>query len=648
MNSTPYSPPTDRVNDIARLGLLVVGSLMVLYHMLSAQFLLIGSIEQQNVHLVFVFTLVFLSAILKAKTKVGLIYGTVLLLAGFAVTAYVQLNLAYLEELYGFPSAFDTFVGIVIVLLALEGARSAWGWTLPIVAAVFIAYFFLGHLIPGPLHHREFSLGYVTSYLSIGLSGVYGNFLSISANQIFLFVVFGAFLGVMNVTDALNEIGKLAGRQLAGGPGQTAVISSSLVGMVSGASVANVAITGAFTIPYMKRVGYSGALAGGIEATASTGGQLMPPVMGAAAFLMAFFVGVPYAEIMLAGIIPAVLFYLGVMASVQYVSIAEGIKPPQEEIDYALIYRGIPLFVVPIAIITCLLLKGYSANVAAFWAIISAIALSFFRTGPKPDLKEFLDAMAEGASVGARIGISLCVVGLISQSLITTGLGSKIAGLVEVLSAGNLVIALFLTMLVSIILGCGVPPVAAYSLVAIVGVPTLIKMGVPEIPAHFFCFYFAIISAVTPPVALGALAASAISQANYFVTSFKAFKLSLGGFIIPFLMVFNPVMNLRAENWVSAIMSLIAIPLAILSLTMLVYGAQKTRLSSLERLLAAFAMIGLLSFSTFGHNHLVSIGLGTFFFGIAAFFALSVSQARRVAENLKFDSAVDNNMDSER
>ena len=621
----------DAVTRIARQAIIVVGVLMVAYHMLSAQFLLIGSVEQQNIHLAFVFTLVFLSAISTAKQGLRRLINIVLLVAGLGVTAYVGLNLGHLEELYGFPETMDIFVGIVIVMLAMEGTRLAWGWTLPIVAAIFVLYFFLGNYIPGPLFHRAFDFGYVTSYLSIGISGVYGNFLSISANQIFLFVVFGAFLGVMNVTDALNEIGKLAGRRLAGGPGQTAVISSSLVGMVSGASVANVAITGAFTIPYMKRVGYSGALAGGIEATASTGGQLMPPVMGAAAFLMAFFVGVPYSEIMLAGILPAILFYLAVMAAVQYVSVAEGINPPQEEVDFSIIKRGLPLFIIPIAVITALLLMRYSPNIAAFWAIVSAFVLSFFRAGPKPTISEFGKAMVNGAVVGSRIGISLCVVGLISQTLITTGLGAKIAGLVELLSAGNMLIGLLITMIVAIILGCGVPPVAAYSLVAIVGVPTLVKMGVPVISAHFFCFYFAIISAVTPPVALGALAASAISGANYFATSVKAFKLSIAGFIIPYLIVFNPIMNLRSDNVVTTVLSLIAIPIALITMTILIYGVQRVRLSHLDRLLAFISTIAMFAYSTIGHSQWGYLGWLVFLVGLISFIGLNMNQ-RKMAQ----------------
>jgi len=610
---------------------LVVGVAMVLYHMLDAQVLLIGSVEHQIIHLAFVFVMVFLAALRGGARLGGWMIQGALILAGLGVTLFVGLNLEHLEEAFGFPDPDDVIVGVVIIVLALEGTRQAWGWTLPIVASVFILYFLFGHLIPGPLHHKPFAFDYIVSYLSIGLSGVYGTFLSISANQIYLFVVFGALLGVMNVTDSLNEIGKLAGRKLEGGPGQTAVVSSSLVGLVAGASVANVAITGAFTIPYMKRVGYPGALAGGIEATASTGGQLMPPVMGAAAFLMAFFVGVPYAEIMLAGALPALLFYVAVMAVVQYVSIAEGIRPPQEQPDMAMIKRGLPLFVLPLGIITVLLLMRFSPQVAAFWAIIAAIGLSFFRAGPKPRLAEFIRCLADGALIGARIGISLCVVGMISPTLITTGLGAKIAGLVEVLSAGNVLIGLFITMIVSIILGCGVPPVAAYSLVAIVAVPSLVKMGVPTISVHFFCFYFAIISAVTPPVALGALAAAAISNANYFATAMKAFKISIAGFIIPYLIVFSPVLNLRSDDVITTAASLITIPVALLAMTVLIYGVQRVPLDFRERVLALIATAAMFAYATVGHSDWGAAGYAVFATGLAAFALLWMGQRRSAA-----------------
>lgn len=598
---------------------LVMGVAMFLYHMVSTQYLLVGSFEHQNIHLFFALFLTFLNTMRGNKSPWLRAGQSGLLILGVVGTVYVGLNLEHLEEVVGYPEPVDVLIGVILMVLSLEATRQAWGVTLPIVALLFIVYFFFGHLIPGPIHHRAFNFDYVISYLCIGLTGVYGTFLSISANQIFLFVIFGALLGVIKINDFLYEVGKLVGRYLEGGPAQTAVVSSSLVGMVTGAAVANVAITGAFTIPYMKKVGYDPPLAGAIEAVASTGGQLMPPVMGAAAFLMAFFVGVPYTDIMLAGVLPAVLFYLAVFIGVQLVSVASQINAPKEKPDYAVIMRRLPLFVLPVGVIVVLLLLRFSPMMSAFWAILTAVGLAYLRRETRPSPLELAQCLAKGALVGAKIGVSLCVVGMISQTLVTTGLGTKIAGLVEALSGGNTLIALLITMVVSIILGCGVPPVAAYSLVAIVTVPALVKMGVLTISAHFFCFYFSIISAVTPPVALGALAGAGIAGANYFQTARKAFKLSIAGFIIPFLIVYNPILNLRVENWAWAVGSLLAIPIALTMLTVFIYNQGLVKLTRGERMLSLLCCAAMFGYCTFRQFEgipleypLLAAGLGSF------------------------------------
>lgn len=478
---------------------------------------------------------------------------------------------------------------------------SSLGVIIPIVASLFILYFSFGHLILGALHHEPFKWDYIISYLSIGLSGIYGTFLSISANQVFLFVVFGALLEVIKINDFFYEAGKVAGRFLEGGPGQTAVVSSSLVGMVTGAAVANVAITGAFTIPYMKRVGYRPELAAAIEATASTGGQIMPPVMGASAFLMAFFLGVPYATVMLAAILPALFYYLAVAVGVQLIAVSNNIIVPKEAIDKKLIYRRLPLFLIPLTIMIVILLMRYSPMVAGFWAIIAAILLAYLSKETRPKPFDLARSLARGACMGAQIGVSLAVVGLMAQTVITTGLGSKIVGVVHILSGGNLVIALIITMLVSILLGCGVPTTAAYTLVAITVVPSLVQMGVSDISAHFFCFYFAVISALTPPVALAALAAAGIAKANYWKTGINAFKLAIAGFIIPYLIVYNPVLILRPASVEWAIGSLIAIPIGLVTLTAFIYNCGLVKFSRSERWISLGSSVMVFGYCIFRH-----------------------------------------------
>jgi TRAP transporter 4TM/12TM fusion protein len=619
--------------------LVAIGLGMFAYHMFSTQYLFLGSYEGQAVHLGFVFALLFVEQARRSKSLSGFVWQLALALLSVIAVSYVFFNIPHLEEAFGYPDPLDVVVGVVLVVLVIEATRTAWGWTLPIVAALFVAYFLLGQHIPGQLYHRPFTFDYVVSYLGIGLSGIFGTFLSISANQVFLFVVFGALLGVIKVNDFFFEAGKIAGKVFQGGPGQTAVVSSALVGMVSGAAVANVAITGAFTIPFMKRVGYQPHHAGAIEATASTGGQLMPPVMGAAAFLMASFLGVSYGEVMLAGIVPAILYFWGVMLGVQFLAVRNGLHPPSERIDVRLLLRRLPLFVVPLAVLIVMLLRQYSPANAAFWAIILSIALSYLRRETRPRFTELMKCLAGGALVGAQIGISLAIVGLIAQTLITTGLGTKIAGLVEILSQGNLVLALLVTMTVSIILGCGVPTSAAYSLVAIVVVPIIVRMGVEPLSAHFFAFYFAVISALTPPVALAALAGAGIAGANYFRTSLSAAKLAVSGFIIPFLVVFNPALVLRPTSLEWTIGTLIAVPIGMTLLTAAIYGCGLTMFTKTERLLATGAAALFFGYSVFRHVEGLPLEYPMLAAGCAGAVVLLVMQLRHRRVSARMQAA---------
>jgi TRAP transporter 4TM/12TM fusion protein len=610
-------------------AILVVGVAMFLYHMAASQVALLSDYQHQDLHLGFLLTLLFLGAVRDAKNAWSKGWYALLLIVGVAATAYVFFNIEHLEAVVGFPSTLDIVVGIALIVVVIEGTRRAWGIVLPLVAIVFMAYFFFGYLLPSPFYHREFGFGYIISYLSIGLSGIYGTFLSISASQVFLFVVFGALLGVMKIDDFFYEAGKLTGRVFQGGPAQTAVVSSSLVGMVTGAAVANVAIVGNFTIPYMKRVGYTAETAGAIEATASTGGQIMPPVMGASAFLMASFLGVPYATVMLAGVIPAILYYWGCVLGVQFIAVKTGIRVPREKVDGKLILRRLPLFAIPLALLIVMLLFQYSPDDAAFWTIVVAIALSYLGRETRPSMRNLLECITKGACVGAQIGVSLAVVGLIAQSLITTGLGTKIAGLVALLSGGYLIPALLITMVVAIILGCGVPTSAAYSIVAIVVVPGLVHMGVEPLSAHFFAFYFAVISALTPPVALAALAAAGIAQADYFKTSVQAFKLAISGFIIPFLVIYNPIVLMHPDNWVWAVGSAIAIPLGMTALTAAIYGCGLVPLSTKERwaaVICTFCMFCYSMLRTIGYD---SLQYAALLLGTVVFVLTLMSQLRK-------------------
>lgn len=573
-------------------AILTAGGLaMVAYHAVASQYLYFSQWEHQTIHFAFLFLMVFMSCIVKAKSGPARAGLYLCLLAALACCVYVYGNIEELEMSQGFPTTAAVGVGIFLMLATALGTWLSWGTPLLLVALVFVAYFFLGHLFSGPLYHPAFSFEYVVSMLSVGLSGLYGLFMSISADQVFMFVVFGSLLGIFKVEGLLMEAGKILGRRLRGGAGLTGVFSNSLIGMVSGAPVANVAITGPFVLPYMKKSGYSVDEAGGILACSATGSQLMPPVMGAAAFMMATFIGQPYAVVMLAAILPAVLFYFAVALGVQFLSVRKDLQTVRMDVDWALIRRRLPVFVLPIGLIFAMLLMRYSPANTAFWAGVVTLATGFAIKDTRPDPKDLIRSLVSGAVTGAKIGISLALIGMVAQTLISTGLGSKLAGLIHTLAGGQLALALLFTMVVALILGCAVPPAAAYALCAIIIIPTLTPMGVDLLRAHMFCFYFSIIAAVTPPVGLASLAATGISGGHYATTSVHGFRLSLSGFILPFLIIYNPLFSFDFINIVWAVCSLICILTGLTSLDALLYGAMAKPFKTHDYALAAVVML---------------------------------------------------------
>lgn len=572
-------------------AILIVGGLgMVAYHALASQYLYFSQWEHQTIHFAFLFLMVFMSYAIKTKNRYAAVALYLCLAAALACCVYVYGNIEELEMSQGFPTRAALAAGLCLILATALGAWLSWGLPLLLVAVVFVAYFFLGHLLDGPLYHPAFDFDYVVSMLSVGLSGLYGLFMSISADQVFMFVVFGALLGIFKVEGLLMEVGKILGRRVRGGAGLTGVFSNSLIGMVSGAPVANVAITGPFVLPYMKKSGYSTDEAGGILACSATGSQLMPPVMGAAAFMMATFIGQPYAVVMLAAILPAVLFYFAVALGVQFLAVRKNLQIVRMEVDWPLIRRRLPVFLLPIGLIFAMLLMRYSPANTAFWASVATLATGFAVKDTRPRRGELVRSLVNGAVTGAKIGISLALIGMVAQTLISTGLGSKLAGLIHILAGGQLFVALLATMIVALILGCAVPPAAAYALCAIIIIPTLTPLGVDLLRAHMFCFYFSIIAAVTPPVGLASLAATGISGGNYALTSVHGFRLSLSGFILPFLIIYNPLFSFDFSNAAWAACSLVCILTGLTSLDALLYGAMARPFAPHDYALSAVVM----------------------------------------------------------
>ncbi|HEA65992.1 MAG TPA: TRAP transporter fused permease subunit [Desulfobacterales bacterium] len=544
----------------------------ITYHMVATQILFISSIEHQIVHLAFVITLIALSSALTIKKKSSKWFWMAIVILGLISTGYIMYFYDHLEEVIGFPDNVDVVMGSLLVILVIICTWKSWGMTFPIITIACLLYFFLGHLLPQPFFHPKFDFAMVVGYLSISFRGIFGPFLAFMANFGFLLVFFGALLELMGANQFFLEMGKLGGKVTYAGPAHTAVVGSSLVGMASGSAIGNVIITGSFTIPTMKKSGYSAEAAGAIESVASTGSQIMPPIMGSSVFLMAGFLGKPYAEIMIAGIIPALLYYFGVGSGVELWARKNRIDPPKEKVDYKIIYARCLSFVVPLGFLTTLLIMHKSAGMASFWAIILVLFFGFIQTSTRPSLQALSSGIVKGVIGAAKISIVIAAVAMIAQTFISTGLGTKVAYAVQYLSGDNLYIMLLMTMVFSIILGCGMPTMAAYALMAILVAPSLVNAGISMFQAHFFCFYFAILAAVTPPVALASLAAASIAEADYYKTGVLAFKFAFSGFIIPYFVVFNPSILMQLEGSLSPILSISSAFLAVLFFTIGIAG----------------------------------------------------------------------------
>lgn len=577
-----------RVLDIS----LVTASIaMVLYHLVSSIRFLEGPIEQQNTHLAFALVIVFLSAMKKRGIfwRIALV---LLVLISLACTAYVRIFSLELQLRAGFNTLPDLIIGSLLIIVVLEATRLTFGWVLPGLGVIAIVYFFLGEYLPAPFTLPPFfPPEVVISRLSIGLSGIYGSILSISVNYIFLFVVFGALFAVSGATRFFIQIGKLLGTKLRGGPGLTAVVSSALVGMVTGSVTANIVTTGSFTIPLMKRVGYQPWQAGAIEATASTGGQIMPPIMGAAAFLMAGVTGVPYLRIMELAAMPAILYFLSCGMYVQLWALKAKLSfVKDEKVETKELLLNAPLFVVPLLVLVALLVMGYGLMYTATWAIVAVVVLGVVRKRTRPPLRQWVESFSSGGAMGAEIGVSCACIGMLVIAITETAIGLKIGSAIGAWSGGNVVVALVLAMLLSLFLGTGIPTTGAYILVAVTAVPLLIQMGVPLLAAHFFAFYFACLSHLSPPVAIGALVASKLAGAPYIRTALESTKLALAALVIPYFIVWSPVLQLRPEAPVIAAARLLTCVAIILSCQILVVGHYLTTCNSWQR--AVIALVG--------------------------------------------------------
>lgn len=571
-----------------------------LFQLYTGIFGVLDAMLQRAVHLAFGLSLVYLlypSRKSWSREKMHVVdLGLAILAAG--VNLYVVYFYQELIFRAGRVTTMDMVVGVLAVLLVLEAARRVIGWPMVIIALMFITYALVGPYIPGPLAHRGVAVEDLIQQLFYTTEGIFGIPIGVSSTFIFMFLLFGAYLEKTGMGEFFIDSANAVAGHAAGGPAKVAVLSSALMGTLTGSSVANVVGTGSFTIPMMKKLGYKSEFAGAVEATASTGGQLMPPIMGAAAFLMAEFTNTPYVQIIMAASIPALLYYFGVWSGVHFEAKKLGLEglPKDKLPKLKNIMRERGHLLIPILIVLYLLVAGYTPVRAALGAIAAALIASGIKKSTRLSFMDIVEGLAKGARSAITVIAACACAGIIIGVVTQTGLGLKMGSILVNIANGNLLFTLFFTMLTSLVLGIGVPTTANYVITATIAAPALMLLGVPVVAAHMFVFYFGIIADVTPPVALAAVAASGVAKSEPMRTGVQASRLAIAAFIIPYIFVYSPEMLLIGVTPINMIVMIVTALIGIICVASGLTGYFIKSMSPLER--AMFMIGGVLMITT--------------------------------------------------
>lgn len=548
-----------------------------------------------------------------------------LIVASLLILSYILINRRTLEFRFGVvPTQADMWVALCGVLVVLEAARRVTGWVLPVIAGVFILFAFLGPWLPGFLEHRGYSPQRFFTYI-FGLDGVFGVTTGVSSTYIFVFIVFAAFLKASRVGDYFVDCAFAVAGALRGGPAKAAVIASGLMGTVSGAAAGNVAATGSFTIPLMRRVGYSRTNSGAIEAAASTGGQILPPIMGSGAFIMAEITGIPYRDLIIAAAIPGIMYFASMLLMVDNMAQRMGLRGlPRSELPGMRDFISRVYLFIPIIILVVAVFSGYSVLRAGSMALMAAVVTSWVSPANRMGPQRIFLALDEGARMALQI-IAVCAcAGIVVGVIALTGVGLRFSNMMFSLSQGNMFVALLLAMLISVLLGMGMPTTAAYAVAASVVAPGLVRMGIEPLMAHLFVFYYAVMSSITPPVALAAYAAAAISGASAMSTALVAFRLGLVAFIVPFMFIYSPGLLLQGE-WSTVVLAVATAGFGIFMLSAAVQGWLFGRLGFLGCVVAGVSAL----LSMYGERVSDQIGLTM----AAALIGFQLLRRRRRAAN---------------
>ncbi len=538
-------------------GIFLAGLALGAYHlMVVSGVIAISTMPMRVTHVMLALSLLFVikpASERLAGTSIDRVISALLVVATVAASVWMLTRWKPIAFSGGITTDMDFYAGVVLLIIVFEAARRGIGLILAAITLVFFLYPFVAPYMPGVLEGRGATLSRIVQVLTTDTQGIYGIPVGVAATYIIVFTIFGALLSNFGAGDFFFELSVRCTRGLRAASAKSAVLFSTLIGMVSGSAAGNVAVTGTVTIPIMKREGYAPHQAAAIEAVASTGGQIMPPVMGAAAFIMAEIVGVPYTAVMAAAIVPALLFFGSAFMVVHLQAVKSGIAPNQgaavsEEALSKVLLNGSP-FIAAFGVLITMMLMGYSPFMASLWAMVVLIAgdIVWNRKIDRVFFEKLFRSVSEGARSVVTISAACAAAGIIAGILGVTGLGSKIATLIDVASGGYLFLALFFTMLTSIILGMGLPTTAAYLILATVVAPALVKLDVPVLTAHFFVFYYGCISTITPPVALASYVAGGIAGANVNKVGWVAASYAATSFVLPFAFVYGPGLLMGAD-----------------------------------------------------------------------------------------------------
>jgi TRAP transporter 4TM/12TM fusion protein len=560
-----------------------------LFHLATGFFGLRPAFEQRGVHLAFGLALVFLAtprAVAGRRGVVRRFVDVALAIVGVAAAAYVAWDSEGILLRSGSYETFELWLGTLLVAAILEGTRRLLGWPLPVLALLALAYAALGDDLPELIAHRGYSARRIVSTLYLTYDGIFGLILGVSASFVFLFVLFGVFFRESGAGAFFLGVAQALFGGVRGGSAKVAIVGSSLFGMISGSTVANVGTVGTVTIPLMKRSGFTPGFAAGVESAASVAGQLMPPVMGAAAFIMAEVLGVPYVQVAAAAAIPAVLYYFALFVMVDLEAAKRGLRgvPASERPALGPVIRTGWTALVPMAVLVYLLgAVAYSPALASVWAIATIVVIALVRR--TMSLRQVVNALATGAIAALEVVLACACVGVIIGMVVLTGIGLKLSTVLLDLSGGHLLALLVLTMIASLVLGTALPTTATYVLLAVLVAPAIVKMGVPAIAAHLFVFYFGVIADITPPTALCVYVASNIAGAPFQRTCWTACRLAVGGFLLPFFFVFGPALVL-VGSWPRIATSFVTGTIGIVALAVALQGYLLRPLTWVDRALA--------------------------------------------------------------